>query len=142
MSTVIAYYFCGSDNIIAYHSLVDADSDGACSCPRPVHLEGSLVSARAAPHPPNGSIGPLVHVGVGRTVPMLLGLPSSNPPLDCTSIVELHAGWLFHCYPRIRVPGIDSVLDVTSLRSNAGMNLLEFSSVFIVAVDSHAHGYK
>ena len=108
----------------------------------PVHLECSLVSTRAAPPPPNGLIGPLVHVGVGRTVPVFLGLPSSNPPLDCTSIVELHAVWLFHCYLRFIVPGIDSVLDVTSLGSNAGMRLLEFSLVFIVVADSHAHGYK
>ena len=44
--------------------------------------------------------------------------------------------------PVIHLSGAISVHDVTKLVSNAGMRLLEFSLVFIVVVDSHAHGYK
>ena len=44
--------------------------------------------------------------------------------------------------PNIHLSGAISVHDVTSLESNAGMRLLEFSLVFIVEVDSRAHGYK
>ena len=44
--------------------------------------------------------------------------------------------------PNIHLSGAISVHDVTSLESNAGMRLLEFSLVFIVEVGSRAHGYK
>ena len=87
----LAYYFWGSIVIIGYHRLLGPGVDGSYSSFLST-LECSLVSARFAPHPPNGLFGPLPHVGVGRTVTMLCGPTSSNPPLDCTSIVELHVG--------------------------------------------------